>query len=164
MKIRISRFPPARVAWSLSSSPVGKLAVGGTEKGEICRVSFVRGGNVSKIIAAWRKKWPQTLFYKGEKSKILTHAPILLIGTEFQGAVWRAIAKIPKGNTRTYSDLARCIKKPNAVRAVGGACGANPVPFFIPCHRVVAAKGLGGFSGGLDLKRALLKIENASIL
>jgi len=81
-------------------------------------------------------------------------------GTAFQQAVWRTLQKIPRGETRTYAWVARQIGKPNAARAVGGACGANPLPIFVPCHRVVASSGgLGGFSLGLPLKRRLLALE-----
>ena len=84
----------------------------------------------------------------------------LRAGTAFQQAVWRALRMIPYGETRSYAWVARKIGKPTAARAVGAACGANPVPIFVPCHRVVASDGsLGGFSGGLPLKRRLLKLE-----
>lgn len=80
-------------------------------------------------------------------------------GTEFQRAVWKAMRKIPRGQTLTYGDLAAAIGRPNAVRAVGTACGANPLPLFIPCHRVVAKNGLGGFGSGLPWKKLLLSME-----
>ena len=81
-------------------------------------------------------------------------------GTIFQRKVWAALQTIPSGKTETYAHLAASLKKPKAARAVGGACGANPVPLLIPCHRVVAAHGgLGGFSGGLHWKRKLLGRE-----
>lgn len=81
-------------------------------------------------------------------------------GTEFQQQVWEAMRKIGFGRTSTYGELAKAIGRPKAVRAVGGACGANPIPVLIPCHRVVAGGGkLGGFSGGLDWKRRLLGAE-----
>ena len=81
-------------------------------------------------------------------------------GTEFQKRVWNALRKISTGRTKSYGEVAQAIGKPKAVRAVGGACGANPVPIFVPCHRVLAAnKKLGGFSGGLDWKRSLLARE-----
>ena len=81
-------------------------------------------------------------------------------GTEFQQRVWRALRKIAGGRTWSYGQVAQAIGSPKAVRAVGGACGANPIPVFVPCHRVLAANsGLGGFSGGLNWKRALLKRE-----
>jgi O-6-methylguanine DNA methyltransferase len=81
-------------------------------------------------------------------------------GTSFQRKVWNALQEIPVGQTETYAKLAVSLKKPNAARAVGGACGANPIPLLIPCHRVVAAHGgLGGFSGGLHWKQKLLGRE-----
>ena len=81
-------------------------------------------------------------------------------GTAFQKQVWQAISSIPWGQTATYGELAEMINKPRAVRAVGTACGRNPLPLFIPCHRVTAAGGrLGGFSAGLPWKRYLLEIE-----
>ena len=80
-------------------------------------------------------------------------------GTEFQQAVWKEMQKIPKGETKTYSEIAEAIGKPKAVRAVGSACGANPIPLWIPCHRVVAKNGLGGFGSGLPWKKLLLTLE-----
>ena len=80
-------------------------------------------------------------------------------GTKFQQAVWNELKKIPRGQTRTYGEIAAAMGHPKAARAVGSACGANPLPLFIPCHRAVAAKGLGGFSCGLPWKKLLLEIE-----
>jgi len=81
-------------------------------------------------------------------------------GTPFQREVWRALCQIPFGETRTYGEVATSAGRPRASRAAGQACGKNPLPLFIPCHRVIAADGsLGGFSSGLDLKRSLLAIE-----
>jgi O-6-methylguanine DNA methyltransferase len=78
----------------------------------------------------------------------------------FRRLVWAALVRIPRGKTETYGQLAAALSRPKAARAVGGACGANPVPLLIPCHRVVAAGGgLGGFSGGLAWKRKLLALE-----
>ncbi len=89
--------------------------------------------------------------------------PLDLRGTSFQRAVWREIAAIPYGETRTYGGIASAAGSPRAVRAAGTATGNNPVPILIPCHRVIAAHGrLGGFSGGLDAKRRLLALERAS--
>ncbi len=86
--------------------------------------------------------------------------PLDLAGTEFQKSVWNALRKISPGQTKSYGEIARAIGRPKAVRAAGGACGANPVPVLVPCHRVLAAnKKLGGFSGGLDWKRKLLARE-----
>ena len=84
--------------------------------------------------------------------------------TEFQQAIWRAMLGIPTGQTLTYTQLAAAAGRPSANRAAGGACGANPIPVLVPCHRVVAAGGrLGGFSGGLDWKRLLLSREGVSL-
>ncbi len=81
-------------------------------------------------------------------------------GTDFQRRVWGALRRIGWGRTRSYGQVARVIGRPKAARAVGTACGANPIPVFVPCHRVLAADNrLGGFSGGLDWKRALLRRE-----
>jgi O-6-methylguanine DNA methyltransferase len=83
-----------------------------------------------------------------------------LRGTPFQQTVWRALLAIPWGATCSYRDLAARIGQPSAVRAVGAANGANPISIIVPCHRVVASDGaLRGYSGGLELKRALLAIE-----
>ena len=81
-------------------------------------------------------------------------------GTPFQRAVWRALQRIPYGQTRTYGDIARDIGKPKAVRAVGAAIGQNPHTLVVPCHRVVGAHGaLTGYAGGLDRKTYLLAHE-----
>lgn len=78
-------------------------------------------------------------------------------GTAFQQEVWQAIAQIPPGKTKAYGELAQAIGRPRAYRAVANACGKNPLPILIPCHRVVAANGnIGGFSSGLPWKRLLL--------
>lgn len=88
----------------------------------------------------------------------------LSAGTEFQQQVWNALKNIPSGQTLSYGEVAKAVGRPKAVRAVGGACGANPIPVLIPCHRVLAAGGkIGGFSGGLDWKRKLLVRENAAL-
>lgn len=79
--------------------------------------------------------------------------------TQFQQEVWSAIQKIPYGETRTYSWVAKEIGRPRAVRAVGNALAANPLPIVIPCHRVVGISSLGGYSGGLEWKKHLLKLE-----
>ncbi len=83
-------------------------------------------------------------------------------GTDFQRQVWQAITEIPAGETKTYGELARAVGRPRAYRAVANACGKNPLPIFIPCHRVVAANGeIGGFSAGLPWKRLLLSSNQA---
>ncbi len=85
-------------------------------------------------------------------------------GTEFQTRVWNAAAAIPFGTTVTYGELAEMAGNPRAARAVGTAMKHNPLPILIPCHRVIAANGkLGGFGGGLDMKRWLLRHEGVKI-
>jgi O-6-methylguanine DNA methyltransferase len=85
-----------------------------------------------------------------------------LRATEFQLAVYQCVAKISYGETSSYSDIANAIGKPKAVRAVGAANGANPIPLVIPCHRVIARGGaLQGYAGGLNLKARLLAMESA---
>jgi len=80
--------------------------------------------------------------------------------TLFQQAVWKAAQAVPSGETRSYAWIAKRIRNPKAARAVGQALGANPIPIFIPCHRVVSSTGtLGGFSGGLGMKKKLLELE-----
>jgi O-6-methylguanine DNA methyltransferase len=87
------------------------------------------------------------------------------VGTPFQRAVWDAIRSIPRGETRSYRWIAERIGRPNAVRAVGQAVGSNPWPLLVPCHRVIAADGrIGGFAGGLEMKRRLLGLEGRPAL
>lgn len=87
--------------------------------------------------------------------------PLRPDGSAFQKRVWEAMTAIPSGRTRSYGELARELD--SAAQAVGNACGANPIPILIPCHRVVGASGLGGYSGGdgLGTKTALLRLEGA---
>jgi methylated-DNA-[protein]-cysteine S-methyltransferase len=87
--------------------------------------------------------------------------PLVLEGTDFQMKVWHELMKIPSGQTSTYGEIAGKIASPGAARAVGSACGANPIPLFVPCHRVVGADGrLCGFGGGgINVKRELLAME-----
>lgn len=90
--------------------------------------------------------------------------PMALKGTEFQKSVWRQMLKISCGKTKSYGEIAQAIGKPKAVRAVGGACGANPIPVLVPCHRVLAAnKKIGGFTSGMHWKRDLLSREGITV-
>lgn len=87
--------------------------------------------------------------------------PLAPKGTEFQQKVWQALKEIPFGETRSYGEIAKSIGQPKASRAVGGANNKNPLPIFIPCHRVIGANGkLVGYAGGLEIKKILLNIEN----
>jgi O-6-methylguanine DNA methyltransferase len=88
--------------------------------------------------------------------------PLDLRGTDFQIACWRALLKIPYGETRTYADIARSVGSPQGFRAVGMANNRNPIAIVVPCHRVIASDGtLCGYGGGLDVKRKLLVLEGA---
>ncbi len=119
------------------------------------------GGPVSPPVRRWHRLTTAAL-----RRALAGRAPGVLppldvsAGTAFQKRAWAALRKIKRGQTRSYGEVARAIGRPRAVRAVGGACGANPIPVFVPCHRVVAAdRKLGGFSAGLDWKRTLLAKE-----
>lgn len=87
--------------------------------------------------------------------------PIDMRGTEFQQSCWKQMQGIPYGGMITYRELARRMGRAGSFRAVGQAAGANPLPVVVPCHRVVSATGLGGFTGGMALKRSLLELEGA---
>lgn len=91
--------------------------------------------------------------------------PIRPEGTVFRMKVWKELQRIPYGETISYGELARRVGNPKGCRAVANACGANPMPIIIPCHRVVAAGGgTGGYTGGLDIKLTLLEIEKQNRL
>lgn len=101
------------------------------------------------------------LYFSGHRVEF-PDALDLNTATAFQRAVWKAVRLIPYGETRSYTWAAQQIGKPQAVRAAGQALGKNPLPIIIPCHRVLTADGkLGGFSGGLEMKQYLLKLEGA---
>lgn len=89
--------------------------------------------------------------------------PISLTGTPFQLKVWQAMRNIGYGETKTYRELAKAAGYPKAARAVGNACAANPIAIIVPCHRVLAQNGLGGFGGGLYAKRWLLNLEKQAL-
>lgn len=100
-------------------------------------------------------------YFAGERKAFAL--PLAPAGTEFQKKVWAALRDIPWGETRSYGDIARAIGKPTACRAVGMANGRNPLPVFIPCHRVIGTNGsITGYSGGLEKKRFLLRLEGIS--
>jgi AraC family transcriptional regulator, regulatory protein of adaptative response / methylated-DNA-[protein]-cysteine methyltransferase len=115
---------------------------------------------VTAEVSEWHQTTESALnkLLSGEKK--VKFPPLDIVGTEFQKKVWRAMLKIPSGKTKSYGEIAEAIGKPGAVRAVGGACGANPIPVFVPCHRVLAAnKKIGGFGSGLNWKYKLLERE-----
>jgi methylated-DNA-[protein]-cysteine S-methyltransferase len=118
----------------------------------------------ANVISRWHRTTETALknILAGRAAKNLP--PLDPAGTEFQKSVWNALRRISFGKTKSYGEIAQVIGKPRAVRAVGGACGANPIPILVPCHRVLAAnKKLGGFSGGLDWKRTLLAREGVRL-
>jgi O-6-methylguanine DNA methyltransferase len=128
--------------------------------GSVRRADRTPQRGVPTQITKWHRATETALkkVLTGKKSKL---PPLDWNGaTAFQKSVWRQMLKISSGKTKSYGEIAQAIGKPKAVRAVGGACGANPIPVLVPCHRVLAAnKKLGGFSGGLDWKRKLLARE-----
>jgi methylated-DNA-[protein]-cysteine S-methyltransferase len=100
-------------------------------------------------------------YFNGNRK--LFDLPLAPTGTEFQKKVWKALEEIPYGETRSYKEIATYIGNEKACRAVGMANNRNPIPIFIPCHRVIGSNGdLTGYAGGLDLKKKLLKIENVN--
>ena len=98
------------------------------------------------------------LYLEGKLKEFRTKLD-LSSGTPFQISVWRELLKIPYGTVTTYGEAAKRVGNSHAARAVGNAVGANPLPIIVPCHRVVATNGLGGYSGGLDIKKNLLRTE-----
>ena len=157
-------------------SPIGALRIASTEVG-VAYLGLPRAGG--RGFAGWlarsargarheqayapnREAIRQVIEYlEGKRSDF--ELRLDLRGTPFQRSVWNALLEIPYGATRSYADVARAVGNPNAVRAVGSANGANPVPLIVPCHRVIAAGGkLGGYGGGLDLKRRLLAMEQSA--
>jgi O-6-methylguanine DNA methyltransferase len=114
---------------------------------------------VSSKIRSWHRMTLTAVkkFFEGQKAKL---PPLDLEGTDFQKSVWHQLLKIKPGSTKSYGEVAHAIGRPKAVRAVGSACGSNPIPLFVPCHRVLAAnKKIGGFGSGLNWKKRLLAVE-----
>jgi O-6-methylguanine DNA methyltransferase len=117
-------------------------------------LDFVRG-----YPAEWRRQVGEYL--RGER-QVFEVRVVFRGGTEFQRAVWGEMMRIPYGEVRSYRELAEGLGRPRAYRAVANACGKNPFPIVVPCHRVVGSNGIGGFSLGLDLKRFLLGLEGVT--
>jgi len=99
-----------------------------------------------------------TEYLNGKRSRF--ELPYALFGTPFQQKALKAVARIPYGGTRTYGEVAQSVGSPGSARAVGAANAQNNLPLVVPCHRVVASAGLGGYGGGLKLKSWLLKMES----
>lgn len=143
-------------------SPVGDLTVS-EDGGAIVALDFGRGMTQTRTALLDEAVAQLTAYFDGSLSEF--DLPLNPHGTPFQKNVWDLMCAIPYGGMRAYADLARDLK--SAARAVGGACGANPIPVIIPCHRVLAAGGkMGGFSGGegIPTKVALLRLEGAIAL
>ena len=158
------------VAYTVFDAPLGQVFAGETRKG-LLAVTF--GSDGLTRLTAFARRWlsdvqviPSLLdstaafaaYLDGSARELKT--PLDLRGTPFQIKVWEYLLEIPYGETRTYGEVAAAIGQPAASRAVGAACGANPVPLAVPCHRVLAADGgLGGYTPGLEWKKWLLSLE-----
>jgi len=119
-------------------------------------------GNDNGMALKWIRTAESSLrrYFKGD-SRAVRRIPLDIKGTVFQKKVWQALKQIPAGKTRSYAAIAKCIGHPKAFRAVGTACGANPVALVIPCHRAVGSgQSLGGFAWGIQKKKKLLRLEN----
>jgi methylated-DNA-[protein]-cysteine S-methyltransferase len=141
-------------------SPVGDLTIS-EEGGEIVALDWGFGRDQAEtplLIQARRALWD---YFDGKPLAALPMAPA---GTAYRKKVWAALCAIPAGETRTYIDIARVAG--GSARSVGGANARNPIPIFIPCHRVVAVGGIGGYSGGdgLATKRRLLALEQGAAI
>jgi AraC family transcriptional regulator of adaptative response/methylated-DNA-[protein]-cysteine methyltransferase len=165
----------AAIEYSLKSTPLGLLLVAATTRG-VCFVDFgTRGDALRERLArefpfaelrgaasASARSWAEAIerYVAGETRS--ADVPLDVRGSQFQRRVWAALRRIPRGETRTYSEIARSVGDASAARAVGRACAANPTPIVVPCHRVVAKDGgLGGFARGVSRKRSLLELEGA---
>ncbi|HEY7697428.1 MAG TPA: methylated-DNA--[protein]-cysteine S-methyltransferase [Vicinamibacteria bacterium] len=166
---------PSRVLYTWVDAPFGAVFLARTTKG-VCRVSFRRSEDELLSDLERRSLLPERApaklererrqlseYFQGKRRRF--ELPVdLRFTTEFQRKVLTTASRIPFGECRRYADVARSAGRPNAQRAVGNALGKNPLPIVIPCHRVVASGGgLGGYTGGLDIKRALMGIEGIEI-
>lgn len=164
-----------RIQFGIVSSPLGRLLVAYTERG-VCAVAI--GDDDQKLERAFRADFPEAQIHAAGPaihewiSAIVRSVdgdtssqaiPLDARGTAFQWRVWNALQQIPRGTTLSYSDVAKRIGQPTAVRAVARACATNPVALLVPCHRVVREDGnLGGYRWGLDRKKELLDREKRS--
>jgi len=165
------------IKFTIGSSPLGKLLVATSEKG-LCMI--ILRDSAAALERALRARFPGARITRDDKalaplrSLILRQmdgkpaarrVPLDLHGTDFQQSVWKELLRIPAGSTRSYGDIARAIGKSKATRAVAQACGANPVPVIVPCHRVIQSDGgIGGYTGGgVQIKKALLGAEGVEL-
>jgi len=156
-------------AYKTLQSPIGKLKLVASERGlsavlwENDNPNRVKLGLMSEDMnhPLLLKAEQQLNDYFARRLKSF-HIPYDFTGTEFQKTVWRALAAIPFGETRTYAQIASQIGHPKAMRAVGAANGRNPISIIVPCHRVIGSNGtLTGFAGGLEAKKFLLGLERS---
>lgn len=162
-----------KIVYGFSPSPFGECMLAKTEKG-VCYLRFTGPASREEVLNDLKKRWPQAeIKHNSEEiapitdsifgqfsgsSKIKLH----LLGTNFQIKVWEALLKIPPGYVLSYEDLARLTGKPEAVRAVASAVGRNPVPFVIPCHRIIRKSGeFGQYREGPIRKKLILGWEAA---
>ena len=164
------------VFWSQIETPFGPLHLYSTARG-LLRIALPNEAPESAERAVRAQLGPGVVIRRDDDAQAQAHAqlaayfagarttfdlPLDPRGTAFQRLVWDAVAAIPHGQTRSYQQIARAIGRDRAVRAVGAANGANPLPIVIPCHRVIGADGsLTGYGGGLAMKRRLLALERA---
>jgi AraC family transcriptional regulator of adaptative response/methylated-DNA-[protein]-cysteine methyltransferase len=161
----------ARIGYAAAACPLGRLLIAATDRG-LC--SVILGGSDSELIAQLRARFPLAEIRPNPRlrpmlAQVLTQftphpaaldLPLDLRATAFQMRVWEALRRIPRGETRSYAQLARAVGNPKAVRAVAGACSTNPVAVIIPCHRVIGSDGsLTGYRWGVGRKKKLLEIE-----
>jgi AraC family transcriptional regulator of adaptative response/methylated-DNA-[protein]-cysteine methyltransferase len=163
-----------QINYTIVSSPLGRLLVGATQRGIS---ALYLGKEDAALQTTLRKEYPRAEISRdrnglqGWVGKILEHLrgrepnldlPTDVQATAFQRRVWEELRKIPYGTTRTYSQVARAIGKPKAIRAVARACATNPVSVVVPCHRVVREDGkLAGYRWGVERKQTLLERESA---
>ena len=139
-------------------TPIGRLKLCADGDG-LCALRFAATGeemDAAPVLLQAERELEE--YFAGRRTAF--SVPLSMHGTPFQLRVWRALTEIPYGETLSYGELARRIGNPKACRAVGMANHVNPLPVFVPCHRVVGANGgLTGYAGGLDIKRLLLELE-----
>jgi AraC family transcriptional regulator, regulatory protein of adaptative response / methylated-DNA-[protein]-cysteine methyltransferase len=164
------------ILWGWFESPFGPALVMGTDKG-ICGIGFAAETGAEAVMADLTSRWPKANYTEDvaalaplaaqafpRDGSNREPAQLFLIGAPFQIKVWEALMQVPTGHVTTYSDIARVIGHPKAVRAVGTAVGRNPVSWLIPCHRALRKSGgLGGYHWGLPVKRTMLAWEAAEI-
>jgi methylated-DNA-[protein]-cysteine S-methyltransferase len=168
MRILVRVVVPPRetdgMRWSVLNTPIGGIGVG-VEGDAVCAVSF--GADLSGGVDAGARPPPLLAeaecqlrgYFAGERTAFVLPLAVSR-GSDFERAVWQAIAAIPYGETRSYGEIARSVGQPDGAQAVGTACNRNPLPIIVPCHRVIGANGkLVGFGGGLHRKRWLLQLE-----